>query len=74
MTLAEQLDKARLVRFDFKQRVVLAWFGGSSTGIHVYSEFGEEINYWQIDLSIQGDPIDSVEDSMVRTMESGGYP
>lgn len=43
--LAAQLDGAQAVVYD-SRGYVIAWFGGTSTGIHVYGLDGAEVAYW----------------------------
>ena len=45
--LMAQLDGAELVKYD-PDGYLLAWFGGESTGVHVYNAAGVEVDYWQI--------------------------
>jgi hypothetical protein len=60
------LDEARYVRYD-ADGYVLAWFGGQSTGIHVYDAAGTEVHYWQVEQPPRGDvPFETLRDSMGR--------
>lgn len=74
--LMAQLDGAELVMYD-PDGYLLAWFGGESTGVHVYDAGGTEIGYWQImpaDGSGRVDK-DTVHDSMISHRMSGEpYP
>ena len=72
--LMAQLDKAKGIRYDANTDLILAWFGGESTGIHAYNESGEEVYYWQVEQPARGD-VDPrvIEDSMGERITSGDY-
>jgi hypothetical protein len=73
--LMAQLDGAELVKYD-PAGYVLAWFGGASTGIHVYDGSGEEVGYWQMGaLTTGGYSVREVRESMnERMLDAEGYP
>ena len=46
MSLGEQLDGAKIVRYDEQSGLTLAWFGGH--GVHAYTENGLEAAFWNV--------------------------
>ena len=44
MSLGEQLNGAKLVRYDERTELTFAWYGGH--GVHVYADTGEEIDFF----------------------------
>ena len=46
MTLGEQLDGAKLVRYDEETELTFSWFGGH--GVHVYDESGQEVDFFSV--------------------------
>lgn len=72
MTLAEQLDGARIIKQDALRGYVLAWFGGH--GIHVYDELGRDVAFWNVGSFAQddADPQEIIDD-MNEEVESGDY-
>ncbi|WP_020373841.1 hypothetical protein [Sulfobacillus thermosulfidooxidans] len=56
MSLPEQLNNARLVRYDDKTKITMAWFGGR--GIHVYTADGREVEVYNMELfDAAGNPV-----------------
>lgn len=51
--LMAELDGAECVKYD-PDGYLLAWFGGESTGIHVYDASGTEVGYWQMEARRSG--------------------
>lgn len=74
-TLMAKLDEAELVKYD-PDGYCLAWFGGESTGVHVYDASGTEVGYWQIG-TLNGERLTTAEvrQSMLDHMTTGEpYP
>lgn len=73
--LMAQLDGAELVKYD-PDGYLLAWFGGESTGVHVYNAAGVEVGYWQImpDSSGRLDPRTVLESMNEHAMSGEPYP
>lgn len=65
--LMAQLDGAEMVKYD-ADGYLLVWFGGQSTGIHVYDGDGQELAYWQLQ---QGCTLQDVKDSMGEAITNG---
>ena len=71
--LAEQLNGAKMVRFDPDTGLTLVWFGGH--GVHAYTSEGREVSFWNVG-SFEADHASEKEvaDSMDETIEEGTYP
>jgi hypothetical protein len=72
MPLAEQLDGAKLVKYDPISGLTLAWHGG--TGIHGYTASGKEVAYWQVDCTETHAPIGQIEESMKEHIDEQYFP
>ena len=72
MTLREQIDGARLVMAHNEACVplTLAWHGG--TGIHVYTDAGEEVHYWMLGGSNTNANPERIRESMIAYIEGEG--
>ena len=47
MSLAEQLQGAKIIRRDDARNLTLVWYGGH--GIHAFDADGHEVAFWNID-------------------------
>ena len=45
-TLGAELQGARIIMYDERADLTLAWFGGH--GIHAYDQNGSELIYWNV--------------------------
>ena len=64
--LMAQLDEAQYVRYD-ADSLLYVWYGGESTGIHVFNAAGTEVDYWQLEAhSNRGPTLYEVNASMGR--------
>ncbi len=53
MTLGEQLDGVKLVRYDEESELTFAWFGGH--GVHIYESTGQEVDFFNTGDVAQND-------------------
>ena len=70
MTLREQVDGARLVMAYNDAGLTLAWHGG--TGIRVYNDDGEEVDYFSVDCGKTNAEPEDVRTAMLDYMTGEG--
>ena len=70
MTLRKQLNGARLVMAPNDVEYTLAWHGG--TGIHVYTDAGEEVDCFSVDSHMTNAAPEDVRQAMITYIEREG--
>jgi len=70
--LMEELDDAKIVKYDKERKLILAWFGGH--GVHAYDQCGNEVSFWNVGSFRKSADIDEIEQSMEKAIKTGYYP
>jgi len=71
MSLAKELDGARLVKYDDQLDAVIVWFGGS--GITAYTSEGKEFAFWNLHSDKDFPTQEEVETNIARHIKNQDY-